>query len=117
MRDVVSSGAELITGSKAATEVAEPIYWNYGSFIQQCVDFFILAFCVFLMVKLMNRFIRKREAAPAPVPAPTKEETLLTANREGRDMARIKKAAQNIGQPFVFPSRVFISLWRRSWRR
>lgn len=40
---------------------AEPVYWNYGAFIQQCVDFGILAFCVFLMVKLMNKLTRKRE--------------------------------------------------------
>ena len=82
VRDVVSSGAELITGSKAATEAAEPIYWNYGAFIQQCVDFFILAFCVFLMVKFMNRFMRKKAEAPAPAPAPSKEETLLTEIRD-----------------------------------
>ena len=54
------------------------------AFIQQCVDFTILAFCVFLMVKLMNRLARKKEAAPAPAPAPapTKEELLLTEIRD-----------------------------------
>ena len=34
---------------------SEPVYWNYGAFIQQCIDFTILAFCVFLIVKLMNK--------------------------------------------------------------
>ena len=34
---------------------SEPVYWNYGAFIQQCIDFAILAFCVFLIVKLMNK--------------------------------------------------------------
>ena len=73
---------------------AEPVYWNYGAFIQQCVDFGILAFCVFLMVKLMNKLTRKREktaspttepvapSAPTPgvsTPAPTAEQTAVAA--------------------------------------
>jgi large conductance mechanosensitive channel len=71
----------------SATEAVEPIYWNYGAFIQQCIDFIILAFCVFLMVKLMNHLTRKKEAeapapAPAPAPEPTAEEKLLTEIRD-----------------------------------
>ena len=62
-----------------------PYLWNYGAFIQQCVDFTILALCVFLMVKLMNKLIKKRDSVPAPEPAPTKEELLL---REIRDLLR-----------------------------
>ena len=49
---------------------AEPVYWNYGAFIQQCVDFSILAFCVFLMVKLMNRLTRKKEKTAGPATEP-----------------------------------------------
>ena len=85
-RDVVTGGGEA-----AAKAAAEPVYWNYGAFIQQCIDFTILAFCVFLMVKLMNRLMRKKEEAapaPAPEPAPTKEELLLT---EIRDLLREQK--------------------------
>ncbi len=47
-----------------------PVYWNYGAFIQQCIDFTILAFCVFMMVKLMNRLMKKKEEAPAPAAGP-----------------------------------------------
>lgn len=73
----------LVPGINVVSDApVEPIYWNYGAFIQQCVDFTILAFCVFVMVKLMNRLIRKHEAAPAPAPAPTKEEVLLTEIRD-----------------------------------
>lgn len=75
----VTGGNAPVTGQVAA---AEPIYWNYGAFIQQCVDFTILALCVFLLVKLMNKLIRKREAAPVPAPAPSKEELLLTEIRD-----------------------------------
>lgn len=72
-------------------EGAEQAYWNYGAFIQQCVDFLILAFCIFLMVKMMNRLVRKEEAAPAapaPQPEPTAEEKLLT---EIRDLLKERK--------------------------
>ena len=70
-----------------AAETLEPVYWNYGAFIQQCIDFTILALCVFLMVKLMKK---KQEAAPTPAPAPepSKEELLLT---EIRDLLREQK--------------------------
>lgn len=67
---------------RAAEEGGEAITWNYGNFIQQCVDFTILGFCIFVMVKMMNRIIKKKEAAPAPVPAPSKEEQLLAEIRD-----------------------------------
>ena len=85
--NTVTGGGEVV---EKAAEIA-PIYWNYGAFIQQCIDFFILAFCVFLMVKMMNKLVKKEEAkpaAPAPAPAPSKEEVLLT---EIRDLLKEKK--------------------------
>ncbi len=90
VRDVTSSAmhsvGDMVTGGNAAAAevAAEPIYWNYGAFIQQCVDFTILALCVFLMVKAMNRLMKKEEPAPAPAapPAPSKEELLLTEIRD-----------------------------------
>jgi len=97
VRDVTSAAVhnvgELVAdgGTAVAEAPVEPIYWNYGAFIQQCVDFTILALCVFLMVKLMNKLMKKKEAAPAtpaPEPAPTKEELLL---REIRDLLKEQK--------------------------
>ena len=78
---------------EAGAEVAPAVTWNYGAFIQQVVDFTILAFCVFMMVKVMNQLIKKREEpapapAPAPEPEPTAEEKLLT---EIRDLLKEKK--------------------------
>lgn len=89
VRDISSKATQVVTdaiGHGATEPAAEPIYWNYGAFIQQCVDFIILAFCVFLMVKMMNKLMKKKEAAavatpPAP-PAPSKEEVLLTEIRD-----------------------------------
>ena len=71
------------------TAPSEPVYWNYGAFIQQCIDFAILALCVFMLVKLMNRLSnmkKKKEeekpATPPAPPAPSKEEVLLTEIRD-----------------------------------
>ena len=70
---------------EGGAEVAPAVTWNYGAFIQQVVDFTILAFCVFMMVKIMNKLLKKEEAKPAPAPAPpapSKEEVLLTEIRD-----------------------------------
>ena len=83
-----------------AGEVLTPaVTLKYGAFIQQVVDFTILALCVFVMVRVMARLTEKKEEpapepAPAPAPAPepepepTKEELLLT---EIRDLLKEKK--------------------------
>ena len=96
VRDITSSAVQSVEGmvtkgDAAQAAAAEPMYWNYGAFIQQCVDVTILELCVFLMVNLMNRLMKKKEAAPAPAPeppAPTKEELLLT---EIRDLLKEQK--------------------------
>ena len=70
---------------EGGAEIAPAVTWNYGAFIQQVVDFTILAFCVFMMVKIMNKLLKKEEAKPAPAPAPpapSKEEVLLTEIRD-----------------------------------
>ena len=73
-------------------EQLEPATINYGNFIQTTFDFVIIAFCVFLLVKGINRLARKdakKEApAPAPAPEPTNEEKLLA---EIRDLLKDKK--------------------------
>lgn len=63
---------------------------NYGNFIQTLIDFIIIAFCVFLLVKGINRLAKKDEkpAAPAPLPEPSNEEKLLA---EIRDLLKEKK--------------------------
>ena len=58
---------------------------NYGNFLQTTFDFIVIAFCVFLLVKGINRLSKKKEeeaAAPAPDPKPTNEEKLLTEIRD-----------------------------------
>ena len=58
----------------------------YGNFIQQIVNFLIIAFVVFLMVKIINRFRRKKEAEPAPAPVEPVPSDELLVLREIRDL-------------------------------
>jgi len=55
---------------------------NYGLFINTVIDFIIIAFAIFMMIKAMNNLKKKEEAAPAPPPAPSNEEKLLTEIRD-----------------------------------
>jgi large conductance mechanosensitive channel len=55
---------------------------HYGNFINAIIQFLIIAFCIFLVVKAINSLKRKEEPAPAAEPAPTKEEILLTQIRD-----------------------------------
>ena len=78
--------AEIVDG----VEKAAAVTLNYGNFLQVTFDFIIVAFAIFLFIKAINRFNKKKEDAPTPVapPAPTKEEQLLT---EIRDLLKEKR--------------------------
>ena len=76
MKEAVMNGDEV---------VKEAVTWNYGAFIQDVVDFLIIAFCVFLLVKGITALTKKKEEAPAepaPAPEPSAEEKLLTEIRD-----------------------------------
>lgn len=66
---------------EAAGETAA-VTLNYGVFLQTLLDFIIVAFAIFLMVKGMNRLSSKKAEAPASPPAPSKEELLLGEIRD-----------------------------------
>ncbi|MBI3142762.1 MAG: large-conductance mechanosensitive channel protein MscL [Bacteroidetes bacterium] len=58
---------------------------NYGNFIQATVDFLIIAFAIFMVIKVINKMKKREEevpAAPTPEPSPSKEELLLTEIRD-----------------------------------
>ncbi len=98
VNDIIMPPIGLITGSSfedakvvlRAAEVdtttgetlKEAITLNWGSFVQTTVDFFIIALCIFLLIKAMNSFRTKKEEEPA-APAPTPEDIELL--REIRD--------------------------------
>lgn len=55
---------------------------KYGAFIQATVDFLIVAFVIFMVIKGMNKMKKKKEEAPGAPPAPTKDQELLTEIRD-----------------------------------
>jgi large conductance mechanosensitive channel len=55
---------------------------NYGMFIQNVIDFIIIAFCIFLVVKIYQKAMRKKEEKPAPPAEPSNQEKLLTEIRD-----------------------------------
>lgn len=76
--------SQLAITLKAATEGSEAVVISYGKFIQTVVDFTIIAFTVFMMIKGISILKRKEEAKPeVPVePVPSREELLLAEIRD-----------------------------------
>lgn len=76
LKDAVMEGEEV---------VQEAVTWNYGAFLQNVIDFLIIALAIFFIVKAiakMSELKKKEEEAPAPDPEPTAEEKLLTEIRD-----------------------------------
>ena len=72
--------------SLAAAKAAGASVMQYGTFIDKVINFVIVAFCLFMVIKAMNSAKRKEAAAPAPAPAaPPRQEVLL---EEIRDLLR-----------------------------
>lgn len=72
----------------ATGKMLDAVTLNYGQFLQTTVDFLIVAFAIFMMIKALNSFKKKEVAKPAAPPAPTKEELLLS---EIRDILKTRK--------------------------
>lgn len=67
---------------KEASGDAAAVTLNYGKFIQSVVDFLIIAFAIFMVIKAMNTVMKKEEQAPASPPPPSNEEALLAEIRD-----------------------------------
>lgn len=79
---------EILDAAGAVLNPAVTI--NYGTFLQVIFDFLIIAFSIFMMIKVMNNLNRKKEEAPAPStpPPPAADIQLLT---EIRDLLKSQK--------------------------
>lgn len=64
------------------SELTAAVTLNYGNFINVVIQFLIIAFCIFVVIKALNSLKKKEEEAPAAPPAPSKEEVLLTEIRD-----------------------------------
>ena len=90
--DVLMPPIGLLMGGVNFTELAmklteggpdaEPVLLKYGAFIQTVVDFLIVAFAIFMVVKWMNAMKKTEEEKPAAPPAPPAQELLLTEIRD-----------------------------------
>lgn len=83
---VTLPSVEVIGGEKLQTATI-----NYGIFLQTTLDFLIVAFCVFMLIKVVNKVTAKKEEKPAETPKdpePTQEEKLLA---EIRDLLKEQK--------------------------
>jgi large conductance mechanosensitive channel len=77
----VPTGLALAEARKQGPVIA------WGNFVTITINFLIIAFCIFMVVRLLNRFQKKEEAKPTPPPEPSKSEVLLT---EIRDLLRTR---------------------------
>lgn len=95
VNDIIMPLISMLTGGisfddwkivlKEAVGETAAVSVNYGTFLATILDFLIIAFAVFCMIKAINRFHRKKEEAPAEPPAPpapSNEEILLTEIRD-----------------------------------
>ena len=74
------TGLKLVI--KEASGTAEAVAINYGNFIQTGVDFIIIAFAIFVLIKGINKLRKKQDEKPAPPKEPSGEERLLTEIRD-----------------------------------
>ena len=70
----------LDAAGNVTTKAVPEVYIKYGEFINVCIDFIIIAFVMFLVIKAMNK-MKKEEPAPAPA-GPTKDQELLGEIRD-----------------------------------
>ena len=87
VNDIINPMLGLLTGgheslSALAFQLPGGGALMLGNFINAVLNFLIMSFAVFCMVKAVNRLHRKKEAAPPPPPKPTREEQLLTEIRD-----------------------------------
>jgi large conductance mechanosensitive channel len=74
--------ADLVFTVKAAAEGAPAVVIAYGKFTQTVIDFVIIAFVIFMAVRLINSLKKKAEEAPVAPAAPSNQEVLLTEIRD-----------------------------------
>jgi large conductance mechanosensitive channel len=74
--------SKLVITIKKATETTAAVTLNYGSFIQTIIDFVIIAFAIFMLVKAINTLKRNEAAKPSEPPLPSPEVILLTDIRD-----------------------------------
>ena len=74
--------SKAVTAGNLADAKKQGAVLAWGNFLTLTLNFIIIAFVLFMVVRLMSKLKRKDEAAPAPPPKPTRQEELLTEIRD-----------------------------------
>lgn len=85
INDIIMPILGIFTGSISFADMSVTVNGAviaYGSFIQAVLNFLVMAFVVFCLVKAINKFHHKKEDAPAPPPEPSNQEKLLAEIRD-----------------------------------
>ena len=98
VNDIIMPGIGVLTGGinfseykfilkpestdPATQEVIPEVALTWGAFVQTIVDFLIVAFCIFIAIRVMQNMRRKKEEEPAPAPAGPTQAELLTEIRD-----------------------------------
>lgn len=85
INDIIMPVLGVFTSSVSFAELSVnigPAVLTYGNFLQAVLNFLVMAFVVFCLVKAINSFHKKKEEAPPPPPGPSAEEQLLTEIRD-----------------------------------
>ena len=102
--DIIMPALSLITGRVSLQDLSftlptgegmEPIVLKYGVFLQSVLDFLIIAFSIFVVIRLIGKLHRKKKEKTPETPAPTKEEVLLT---EIRDLLAAQKSSAIVNE-------------------
>lgn len=83
--------SDLVIVLKAAEGEVAAVTLGYGKFIQTLLDFLIVAFAIFIGIRMLNKLKREEAAAPSLPPAPSPEETLLS---EIRDLLKAQQSKE-----------------------
>ncbi|WP_340112219.1 large-conductance mechanosensitive channel protein MscL [Maribellus mangrovi] len=83
LKIILKEGSEAVmNGDQVVTPAISEVAISYGLWINTIIDFIIIAFAVFIIIKAYNKTKKKEEEVPAAPPAPSNEEVLLTEIRD-----------------------------------
>jgi large conductance mechanosensitive channel len=86
---ILKEGSEAVmSGEAVVQEAVSQVAMSYGIFVNTIIDFVIIGFAIFMIIKAYAKTQKKEEEAPVSPPAPSKEEVLLS---EIRDILKEKK--------------------------
>lgn len=83
LKIIIQSGKDAVmNGTQVVSPAVSEVSLNYGAFLQNTIDFILIGFCIFTVLKAYQKVTKKKEETPAAPPEPSNEEKLLTEIRD-----------------------------------